>query len=186
MRVQIPPRAPLRMDADRGDPQWSLRSPIRVSTYPGVMRGVRLSTAAVVVVTAGVALSTPPATAAEEPEQVVGLVVTRASGTTAREAQALVEQVVGEVAGRTAVAPGVTAVEIPDLTRAEALDAARILRRTDGISDVGLDTRVTAATNDPYFADQWSLTEHRRGALVDACHRHRSGDRGDRHRHHGA
>jgi ABC-type sugar transport system substrate-binding protein len=54
------------------------------------MRGVRLWTAAVVVVTAGAALSTPPATAAEEPEPVVGLVVTRTSGTTAREAQALV------------------------------------------------------------------------------------------------
>ena len=128
------------------------------------MRGVRLFTATVVMATAGVALSTVPAAAADQP--VVGLVVTREAGTSAREAQDLVADVVGEVDGRTPVAAGVTAVTTPGLTTTEALRAAQELEGRDGIAEVGLDTRVTPATDDPYFTDQWSLTNPLSGTQV--------------------
>ncbi len=129
------------------------------------MRGTRLLTAAVVLGTAGAVLSMPPAVAADEP--VVGLVITRESGTTAREAESLVGDVVGDVEGRTPVAPGVTAVETPGLTAAQAQRAIKELEKLDGIAEVGVDTKVTAASNDPYFADQWSLTHPVAGAQAE-------------------
>ncbi len=110
------------------------------------------------------ALASPPVMAqqvsAPDPyDDVVGLVITRESGTSAAEAQDLVAAELGTVGDRTAVAPGVTAVSVPDLQRPEAIAAARALRADEGVADVGLDTRVQPDSDDPRFAEQWSLTD---------------------------
>ena len=65
------------------------------------------------------------------------------------------------------MAPGVTAVETPWLTTAQAQRAIKELEKLDGIAEVGVDTKVTAASNDPYFADQWSLTHPVAGAQAE-------------------
>ena len=119
------------------------------------MRGARLLAAAVVIGTAGAGLSALPVQAADP--TVVGFVITREDGTSAREAESLVADVVGDVTGRAAVAPGVTAVSVPDLSRTRASRAADVLEDLDGIAQVDLDTRVSVATDDTYFDDQWSL-----------------------------
>jgi len=132
------------------------------------MRGVRLIVvaAAVSAVAAGslmppVAADPGPPSPHVPPVDVVGLVVTREPGTSARQAQTLVADEVGPVQDRRPVAPGVTAVRVPDLTAAQAQRAARSLEDVDGIARVDLDTRVhpDAIPDDPLFGQQWALTD---------------------------
>lgn len=171
MRVRIPPRA----QPATVEPGCLLPSPTLVSTYPEGMRGVRLIAAAATVGIAAGVLALPPATAADHPAspgeeiaEVVGLVVTRAPGTSAKRAQALVAEQVGDTLGRNPVAPGVTAVAVPGLSPAEAVRVARALGAADGVEQVGVDTLVhpDATPNDPRFAEQWSLTSPVSGAAV--------------------
>lgn len=170
MRVRIPPRA-LR---DAAEPACPFHGPMAVSTYPEVMRGARLIAAAATVVIAASVLVLPPAVADDGPApppgpDVVGLVVTREPGTSARRAQALVAEQVGDSLGRTPVAPGVTAVMVPGLSATDAAVAVRDLAGTDGIRQVGIDTRVSpdATPNDPRFAEQWALTSPVSGAAAE-------------------
>lgn len=93
-------------------------------------------------------------------DDVVGLVVTRDRETSAAEAESLVADAVDEPTSRAPIAPGVTAVAVPDLSLREAKKAARDLEKEPGIAEVGLDTHVHAdALNDPLFSDQWPLTD---------------------------
>lgn len=110
---------------------------------------------------AAAALAAPSATASEPSDEVVGLVVTREPGTTAAQAQARVADEVGADTTRSPVAPGVTAVSVPDLSLDDARRAARELEQLDGIESVGIDTRVRpdAVVDDPRFTEQWSLTD---------------------------
>ncbi len=132
------------------------------------MRGTRLIVAAVAVSATAAGLVVPPATAEAapltaqpRPSEVVGLVVTRDPGTSARQAQALVAEAVGPVEGRRPVAPGVTAISVPDLSAAQAVRAARSLEDEAGIARVDLDTRVhpDAVPDDPLFGQQWALSD---------------------------
>lgn len=162
MRVQIPPRA---LRPSPMDPKPELHSHIRMSAYPGLMRGAPLLAAAATISVAAV-LTPVPAMAQPEPSPVVGLVVTREPGTSARTAQALVADELGEVGARTPVAPGVTAVSVPSLDPARAVQAAKSLADADGIAQVDLDTRVLpdAIPDDPAFTEQWALTDPLVGA----------------------
>ncbi|HQR79662.1 MAG TPA: S8 family serine peptidase [Actinomycetota bacterium] len=139
------------------------------------MRGMRLiAVAATLGFAAGVVTLSPAV--ADDPAQppgpdVVGLVVTREPGTSARRAQALVAEQVGDTLGRAPVAPGVTAVTVPDLSPAEAARVVRALDDTEGVQQVGLDTvvRPDGAPNDPRFAEQWALTSPVSGAAAEAA-----------------
>ncbi len=87
--------------------------------------------------------------------------VTRETGTTAVQAQQIIEGAVGEEVTRAAVSPGVTAFAIPGMSVDEAQKAAAQVQASDGVAGVGLDTRAhpDAVPNDPQFPSQWSLTD---------------------------
>lgn len=137
-------------------------------SYPGSVFGIRL--VGVAALSCAVALAVPAAPVTAAPvavaDEIVGLVVTREDGTSAKQAQAAVAEVVDTETERQPVAPGVTAVATPGLTATEARAAARKVARQDGIAAVGLDTRVTpdAVVDDPLFGQQWSLTDPVSGA----------------------
>lgn len=146
----------------------AVRSPIEVGTYAGKVRNHRVAAACTSALVAASLLSAAPASANQDAQpDVVGLVVTRAPGTSAAEAQRMVHGLAGEVDSRTAVAPGVTALGMGNLSLPEAEHLATRLVGQEGIAEVGIDTRARPALDDPEYPAQWSLTEPVSGIAVD-------------------
>ncbi len=118
--------------------------------------------AAAIAVVAALVTGAPASADPAPSHEVVGLVVTREPGTSASRAESLVGQALDDAdTERSPVAPGITAVAIEGVSRAQALRAAREIESRDGVQRVDLDTRVTidAAVDDPDFPAQWALTD---------------------------
>ena len=147
-----------------------LHSPIRVAKYRELMAGRRVAgVVTACAVTCGMVVA--PASAYPDNAEVLGLVVSRETGTTAAQAERIVEAAVGEQVTRTPVLAGITAFALPGRGAAEAAQLASEIESVDGIAEAALDTRAhpDAIPNDPQFASQWSLTDPVSGIAASAA-----------------
>ena len=102
-----------------------------------------------------------PAAAQPTEAEVLGLVVSRESGTSPVQLERIVEAAAGEEVSRTPVSAGITAFAVPGMDATEAARLASQIESADGIAGVDVDTRAypDAIPNDPQFPSQWSLSD---------------------------